>query len=366
MIYYNGMKENQPTSEVLFQTETTQTVQITSPETPEPSQTERSEAAHESDAAQTVQTEEQPSPNGTGGKNGAVVFLADILRGAAIGVAFIIPGFSGGSVAAILGIYEKLVGAIADIFRTFKKSILTLLPIAIGMLLGIAALILPIQWGLAHYPIPTVSLFVGLAIGGLPSVKDKVKGKPTLPNAAAFLIPCALAACLCFIPVANRADDFLFHLNAGGYLLLVLIGLVGSCALVVPGISGSMLLLIFGYYTPIVKLVTDHLLRGSDVGISLAVLACAGVGVVAGFFLISVLMRFLLKKFPRGTYYAILGFIVGSIVAVYSTTVKDTPAALAPLYQSPWYWIVSALLLVVGVALSLLLYWYSKRKEKQS
>ncbi|MDE6273922.1 MAG: DUF368 domain-containing protein, partial [Clostridiales bacterium] len=114
-------------------------------------------------------------------KNNAVVeFLVRILQGVAIGIAFIIPGFSGGSVAAILGIYEKLVGAIADIFKSFKKSILFLIPIAIGMVIGIGALIVPIKIALEHYPIPTVTLFVGLALGGLPSVTDQVKGqKPT-------------------------------------------------------------------------------------------------------------------------------------------------------------------------------------------
>ena len=185
----------------------------------------------------------------TAKQNKLVCFLLDILRGVAIGLAFIIPGFSGGSVAAILGIYEKLVGAIADFFKHFKSSFLTLLPIVLGMLLGIAALILPIRWGLENVPIPTVSLFVGLALGGLPSVTGKLKGEPPAKPSWKHLLACALslaaAAALCFLPIGREVD--LFHLNFGGYLLLVLIGIVGSAALVVPGISGSMLLLIFGY-----------------------------------------------------------------------------------------------------------------------
>ena len=125
--------------------------------------------------------EQQPSARGSAEEEKqakckkVAAFFTDILRGVGIGVAFIIPGFSGGSVAAILGIYEKLVGAIADIFKHFKKSVLTLLPIFIGMLLGIAALIYPIQLGLRNFPIPTVSLFVGLALGGIPSVTEKMK-----------------------------------------------------------------------------------------------------------------------------------------------------------------------------------------------
>ena len=318
----------------------------------------------EESAQPTENPVENPAPDKEQQKNAALEFLTNVVRGAAIGVAFIIPGFSGGSVAAILGIYEKLVGSIADLFKHFKRSFLFLLPIALGMLLGIAALILPIQWGLANYPIPTVTLFVGLSIGGLPSLTDKIKGKPAWYHFAAFIIPCAVAACLLFLPTASQPEGFLFDLDFGGYLLLILIGMVGACALVVPGISGSMLLLIFGYYTPLVEVVTKHLLHGLNVGTSILVLFCVLIGLLVGFSAVSVLMKYLLRKFPRGTYFAILGFIVGSIVAVYFTTVRNTDAALSPLYSSPWYWVVSVLMLLIGTALSLLLVWWAKKKTK--
>ncbi len=295
-------------------------------------------------------------------KNAVVGFLSDILRGVAIGVAFIIPGFSGGSVAAILGIYEKIVGAIADIFKTFKKSFLTLLPIALGMVLGVAALIFPIKWGLEHYPIPTVTLFVGLALGGLPSITQKTGGKPTWKHLLACAIPLAAAASLAFIPLAGEVD--LFSLNFGGYLLLIVIGAVASCALVVPGISGSMLLLIFGYYNPVLDLITKSLLHGDRIGVCVAVIACLALGIAVGFFGISVAMKFFLKKFPRGTYFAILGFVVGSIPAVFASTVRDTPPALSGLYASPWYWVVAVLFLLLGTALSLALVLYARKKEK--
>lgn len=306
----------------------------------------------------------QPAGEPERRKNPIVNFLADVLRGAAIGVAFIIPGFSGGTVAAILGIYERVIGAIADFFKHFLESVKILLPIFLGMILGIAALIYPIRLALAHYPIPTVSLFVGLALGGIPSVTEKTGGKPKIPHAISFLIPCVLAAALCFLPAASRPDGFLFELSFGGYLLLVLIGVVGACALVVPGISGSMLLLIFGYYTPIVQLVTDHLLRFDRVGICILVLLCLGVGILVGFFAVSVLMQWLLRKFPRGTYFAILGFILGSVVAVYATTVKNTPPALSALYGNAWYWVVAVLLFAVGFAISLALVLTVRKRMK--
>jgi len=295
-----------------------------------------------------------------GAKGGLKSFLIDVVRGCAIGVAFIIPGFSGGSVAAILGIYEKLVGAIADIFKDFKKSVLSLLPILIGMVCGIVALLFPLEWALGAYPIPTVCIFVGLALGGLPSITDKLGGKIKVTNIFAFVIPLAAAFSLSFLPIGSDID--LFSLGIGGYALLFIVGLVGSSALVIPGISGSMLLLILGYYNPIVSMVTDNLLQGKNVGLSLAVLGVTGLGVVAGFVLISVIMKRLLVSCPRGTHFAILGFILGSIPTIFISTAKESGLSFSALMPNWVFWLASVLLLLAGVAISLALVIFSKRK----
>ena len=296
-------------------------------------------------------------------KQGARDFFLDVLKGLGIGVAFIIPGFSGGSVAAILGIYEKLVGAVADIAKNFKKSILTLLPIGIGMVAGILALLFPLSISLAAYPFPTVSLFVGLAIGGLPSITDKLSGKKRLFHLPAFLIPFISALALSFLPISS--DVNLFNLDFGGYVILFVIGIIGASALVIPGISGSMLLLIFGYYNPIVDLAANHLLKGKDIAISFAVLGCTVLGIVFGFFLISVLMKLLLTKYPKGTYFAILGFILGSVPTIFISTAKEAGYTISTLPKSPVYWIVSALMLALGLFISLLLVYLSKKGKNK-
>ncbi len=263
-----------------------------------------------------------------------------------MGIAFIIPGFSGGSVAAILGIYEKLIGAIADLFRSFKKSVLTLLPIFIGLCLGAISLLYPLGWALESYPISTVSLFVGLALGGLPSITDKVKGKIKATNILAFSVPFILACAMSFLPTG--ADVNLLNLNILGYGTLFLVGVLGSCALVIPGISGSMILLILGYYNPLIKLITDNLFTGQNVLKALLVLFSAGLGVVVGFFIISVIMKKLLEVCPRGTYFAIIGFIVGSVPTVYISTAKDAGLTLSSLPSSALYWIAAAVMFILG------------------
>ena len=287
-------------------------------------------------------------------------FFLDIIRGFGIGVAFIIPGFSGGSIAAILGIYEKMICAIADIFKDFKNSIKTLFPIVVGMVIGIITLLFPLSWALEAFPIPTVSLFVGLAIGGMPSITDKVKGQRiSYKNLIALTLPALIVLSISFMPIG--AEKNLLELSFYGYVLLFLIGILGSSALVIPGISGSMLLLILGYYNPIVNLATDHLLVGKDVGISILVLGITAVGIAIGFIAISVIMKLLFRKCPRGTYFAIIGFIIGSIPTIYISTAKEANMTFATLPSSLWHWICCAVLLTVGFALSYALVVYSRK-----
>ena len=295
----------------------------------------------------------QNSPSSV--KNRAGSFLKDVAAGACIGVAFIIPGFSGGSVAAILGIYEKMINAIANIFKEMKKSILTLLPIGIGLVLGAMALLFPLEFMLEKFPLPTVSLFVGLAIGGLPTVCEKVKGKPLGADIASLLVALIFAAMLSFIPVGS--DVQLFGIGFGGYVLLFLVGGVGSCALVVPGISGSMLLLILGYYNPIVNLVTQHLLKFEDLGQCVLLLGSCGLGIAVGFLLISISMKHLLEKHPRKTYFAIIGFIIGSLPTVYVSTMKSAgmlseKLAIISIPNSPAHYALCLFALIMGVCAS--------------
>ena len=299
--------------------------------------------------------------------------LLDVLRGYVIGIAFIIPGFSGGSVAAVLGIYEKLVGAIADIFKSFIKSMLILLPIGIGMGLGAVSLLFPLKWALAAYPIPTVSLFVGLTLGALPSITEKLKGKFKPTYLISFILPTLAALCLCFIPVAQDRD-----LSLVGILELIslfLVGLLGSTALVIPGISGSMLLLIIGYYNPILDLVTG-LLDGENLLNAALVIGAVGSGIAVGFFAVSVTMKKLFARFPRGTYYSITGFIIGSIPSVFISTAKEagfgmpiTPGTDAPIYRlenlmpSPFFWAMSIVLLTVGFFTAFFFVKIARRKK---
>jgi putative membrane protein len=240
-------------------------------------------------------------------------FFKNTGLGAAIGVAMIIPGVSGGTIAVLFKVYDRLINAISDLRRDFKNSFMFLLPIVIGALLGIAALYFPLKYAIQYAPIPTILLFAGLMLGSCPKLfKDTLKKGFKPIDAVSLILPLAFVIGICFIPQLGHAD-LSATMPIWGYFVLILIGAIASCALVVPGVSGSLLLLVLGYYTPILDTVSALF---NDFGHSVLVLTLFALGLIVGFFSIAKLMKFLLKKFPRGTGWAIMGFVIGSIPAL--------------------------------------------------
>lgn len=285
--------------------------------------------------------------------SGLKTFFVNIVKGFAIGVAFIIPGFSGGTVAAVLNVYDELIDAISGVGKHFAKSVKFLAPIFLGLVLAVAALYFPIKFALEYIPLPTILLFVGLIVGGLKPMFKKVSGaKPTAKNFIVMAVTLAATVGICFIPglgEANLGPD----MSGVTYGLLIVMGALSACALVVPGISGSMLLLIFGFYQPILNTVAA--LTTAPVH-SLIVLLLFAAGVVGGFFGMSCLMKLLLSKFPRGTYWGILGFVLGSIPAIFCALDWGT----IPL--SGWQIALGIGLFVLGFALSFLFVEYHDRR----
>ena len=268
-------------------------------------------------------------------------FFKNFGMGALIGGAMIIPGVSGGTIAVLLNVYDKLIGAISDLRKDFKNSFFYLLPIVCGAVVAVLALFIPLQFAIKRAPFPTVLLFAGLMLGGLPNlIKDGTRNGFKPINLLSLILPLAVVLGICFIP--NLGDVNLGgDMPVYGYFLLILIGALASCALVVPGVSGSMLLLIFGYYQPILDTVKG--LISADFGHCLLVLFCFAVGLIIGFFSIAKLMKLFLKKFPRGTHWAIIGFVIGSIPAIFITYDHNFPEHT--------YSTLSTLHIVIGVLL---------------
>lgn len=246
--------------------------------------------------------------------------LNQILRGMVIGVANIIPGVSGGTMMVSMGIYDTLIHCITHLFSEFKKSIKTLLPYAIGMLVGIVALASLLTFLFDNYPLPTYTAFIGLILGGLKPLLNKVDKKKL--NAVAiglFVVFFALIVLMATTGEVVNPDSLTISL--GQMLILLVMGCIASATMIIPGVSGSMVLMLLGYYTPILNAVSN--LKDAVFALDFAAmlnpiltLAPFGIGVVLGIFGVAKLIEWLLARFPTYTYCGVLGLVISSPVAI--------------------------------------------------
>lgn len=250
-----------------------------------------------------------------------------VLKGFIMGIANIIPGVSGGTLALILGIYEDFIGAISHFFSKLKENIKFLVPVAIGMVLAIISLSRVIDYSYKHFPIPTSLFFMGLVLGGIPLLLGKVKNKKETKEVSSYLI-----ALITFsIVILMACSDLIFgsgiktsltNMNILDYILLFLVGIVAAATMVIPGVSGSLVLMLLGYYYPVIKLIKEVTSFKNIVSNSI-ILGVFGLGILIGIVLISKLIEYLFKKHEVKTYFGVLGFIIASIFAIPISTLLN-------------------------------------------
>ena len=232
--------------------------------------------------------------------------IFDILRGVLIGVANIIPGVSGGTMMVSMGIYDTLIHCITHLFKQFKKSVTTLLPYAVGMALAIVGLSFIMEWLFEYYPLPTNTAFIGLILGGLPVILKRLKGKRTgLPGVALFVLFFALIVVLQL--AGGGGADTEITLSVMEIVKLFAIGVIASATMVIPGVSGSMILMLLGYYNPVINAVSGlfkALAAGSWAAVmnGVGILLPFGIGIVVGIFAIAKLIEVLVAKWEGWTY----------------------------------------------------------------
>ncbi len=247
--------------------------------------------------------------------------IKSFLKGMVIGIANIVPGVSGGTMMVSMGIYDKLIHCITHLFSEFKKSLLFLFPIAVGMVAAIGASSFGLTYLFDNFPIQTNLLFIGLILGGLPAIGKKVKGKKIR---AGHMIVCLLFFVLVVGMAAmgekeGTAADLSF--SFGNILILFGVGIITSATMVIPGVSGSMVLMLMGFYYPVLNAVKDFFkaLAAFDMDAILSgcgILIPFGLGVVAGIFGIAKLVEIIFEKFPLYAYWGIIGLIVSSPIAI--------------------------------------------------
>lgn len=288
--------------------------------------------------------------------------LISIVVGFSIGLSVIVPGISGSSIAIILKAYDKLMYSFSNIFKRFKACVLFLLPILAGIVVGFGLGLVLVKLLLEAFPFITICFFVGLMIGTYPILFGEIKGeslnaKKTGLFSLGVLIPLIFTAISFFAVTDNSLDT----LGLGHYVLFLIIGILISLTQLIPGLSATVLLMIFGYYTALMDGIGRELLSNFRLILVYVVLL---VGFAIGTILFSKIINKLLNTVRKSFFFVICGLSVGSVLAVFLG--NDCMA----IYSS---WTSSAMLtdillgtalLLVGFALSFALYLVSKRKDK--
>lgn len=285
--------------------------------------------------------------------------IKEILQGMVIGLANIIPGVSGGTMMVAMGLYDKLIYSITHLKSNFKESVKFLLPIFIGAGAAILLLARLFEFLFDNYPIPTNLAFCGLILGSLPPILKNVQHKKVSPSCiVAGLVFFALVIFMAFESEGSTSSKVI-ELNFVEVIMMFIVGVIAAATMVIPGVSGSMVLMLMGYYQPILNLINTFLDDLAAFNVSGLLQTCGllvpfGIGVLIGIFAIAKAIEWIFEHYRLQAYWAIIGLIAASPVAILMRTDWST---------------FSILMLVIGIA-AFILGWFiavklSGEPEKQ-
>ncbi len=310
--------------------------------------------------------------------------LANVLKGFAMGAANVVPGVSGGTIAFITGIYERLIEALKSFdleavklaagfkFKELWKKVDGgfLAALGGGVILAFASLAKILKWGFSEYPVLIWALFFGLIAASIPSLA-KVVTRWRGPAAITFIIGLIIAVSMAFLEPANPNDN-VFYLGA--------CGVAAMCSMIIPGLSGSFVLLLMGNYELIMLNAISDFFDG-EIGKALPILIPVGIGAVVGLLILSRFLSWLFKTHHDAAVGAITGFVVGSLVIIWPWKTKITETFIKdgetktkivgfkdwrlPDLSSSSVW-GELLALVVGVVLILAVERFAKKSQKGS
>ena len=230
-----------------------------------------------------------------------------LLKGLVIGGTMLVPGVSGGSMAMILGIYNRLITSVSSFFKNIKKNTLFLAIFVVGALAGMVLFAKPLLGLINRHPKPMLYFFIGAALGGVPLMyKESQVKKISSKHVIFILVGILIVTLLGLLPT----NVFSAESSSGiiRIVLLLIAGFIAALALILPGISVSYMLLVLGLYEPTMTAISEF---------DILFLMPLGIGVVLGILLTTRLLETVMTKFPSITYMVILGFILGSLAETF-------------------------------------------------
>ncbi len=272
------------------------------------------------------------------------------IKGLIIGSSMAVPGVSGGTMAIVLGIYDRLLGAISGIRKNFKENMWFLIRFGLGAGIGLVLFYELIGYLLEIFPIPVAALFFGAVIGGIPALIGKIKPEKATAGFCITSLLWGVLGVAIVLGVANILDILKWFglvepnvtslvsttgsITLANVLLWIVTGFVISIALILPGISTSHMLIILGI-TSILKM-------------PLPALAVIGISLLVGIFAITKPLEWAMNRFTRPTYCVIIGFVIGSLWDIFEERIIPGFGALGTVW---WHWVLTiaaAVVLFIG------------------
>lgn len=314
-------------------------------------------------------------------------WIKRLLAGMGIGVGAAIPGVSGAAIAVIFHVYEDIIDAVNNFRKKFGYSIKVLIPILLGIIIAVIPCIILFSWAFEHIMFILLSLFAGFLLGSLPGIVDEVRGsKPTKKQiivlSISILFVISLGVASVFLGPQINLNSTFDTMPLWLYFVLIPVGVLAAVALTVPGLSGSLILLVIGFYRPLVdhaKAWGKEIFSGnfSNTGHLILMILCFGIGCVIGVVLVSKVMSYLLAKDHHTTYYGIIGFIIGSLFVLYFNYEiynyylywgsKPLPEGVVinPLLSMPIEIVIGIICLIIAAILSYLLVRYQRKYQTE-
>lgn len=238
-------------------------------------------------------------------------FLITFIKGFVIGLGIIFP-ISASVLAIVMGMYKRILNVINNFFKSVKKEFSFILALALGVVVSCIVSCLLLDFTLEKYPIATLLFFIGLIIGGIPMLFEKTEKDFKFNNIIFTILGIVI---LIGISLFSGMTDAVITTSVKGLITLFIVGLVGAGSMIIPGVSGSVMLVILGYYEPLLKVISD-LVKFQNLGTNILIVAIFGIGMLVGVVIFSKLMAYFLDHFEKKTYFAIIGFVSASVVNV--------------------------------------------------
>jgi putative membrane protein len=266
-------------------------------------------------------------------------WILRFVKGMLMGTGAILPGVSGGALAAVFGIYKKIIAFLSNIRKDFWINILYFIPVALGAVFGMFVLAHPLDYFLNTARIQVLWCFIGCIAGTVPAFYKEAGKEGRKPYHLAITAVTAIISFAC-LWAARQYINISIPLNFGTW---VMAGAIFSFGMIVPGLSPSNFLMYFNMYEPMTSGIKD---------LDFAVIVPLAIGAVVCVLLFAKLMSMILKKAYAGVFHFILGVVIASTAVIAPTDYRGVSAGVI---------VVSVILFLAGLALGLFMGWLEKK-----